>query len=160
MILRTRAAQTVSQEKLEPMRLEAIVPIDEQSVVYLQQLEELISEISNGMDAIASNSVHKLKQSVACQEALCAGMAAATIADGNRLRDLSHSALPLSEEGIELTIWKASNTIRQLNLQYDALLKQSSKTVSLLAALCDNHTGRATEQQSLWPKQQTWSCEI
>jgi hypothetical protein len=87
-------------------------------------------------------------------------MAATTIADGNRLRDLSQSALPLSEEGIELTIWKASNTIRQLNLQYDALLKQSGKTVALLSALCDNHTGRATEQQSLWPKQQTWSCEI
>jgi hypothetical protein len=142
------------------MSLDTIAPMHDNSLLYLQQLEDLISEMSNGMDAIASNSVDDLKRSVSCQEALCAGMAAATIADGNRLRDLSHSALPLSEEGIELTIWKASNTIRQLNLQYDALLKQSSKTVSLLAALCDNHTGRATEQQSLWPKQQTWSCEI
>ena len=142
------------------MSLDTIAPMDDNSVLYLQQLEELISEMSNGMDAIASNSVDKLKRSVACQEALCASMTATTIADGNRLRNLSQSALPLSAEGIELTIWKASNTIRQLNLQYDALLKQSGKTISLLAALCDNHTGRATEQQSLWSKQQTWSCEI
>ena len=142
------------------MRLEAVEPMEDNSVFYLQQLEELISEMSIGMDAIAANSVDKLKQSVACQEALCASMAATTIADGNRLRDLSQSAFPLSEEGIELTIWNASNTIRQLNLQYDALLKQSGKTISLLAALCDNHTGRAHEPQSLWPKQQTWSCEI
>jgi hypothetical protein len=142
------------------MSLSTIAQMDDNSVLYLQQLEDLISEMSNGMDAIASNSVDGLKRSIACQEALCANIAATSIADSNRLRDLSHSALPLSEEGVELTIWKASNTIRQLNLQYNALLKQSTKTVSLLAALCDNHTGRATEQPSLWPKQQTWSCEI
>jgi hypothetical protein len=142
------------------MSLDTVEPMDDNSVLYLQQLEELISEISCGMDAIASDSVDKLKRSVACQETLCANLAATSIADGHRLRDLSQSAVPLSEEGMELTIWKASNTIRQLNLQYDALLKQSGKTIALLAALCDNHTGRATEQQGLWSKQQTWSCDI
>ncbi len=154
------AAHIDTPEEFKPMRLESAEPIEENSVLYLQQLENLISEMSNGMDAIASNSVERLRQSVACQEAFCASMAATSVADGNRLRELSRSALPLSEEGIELTIWKASNTIRQLNLQYDALLQQSGKTISLLASLCDNHRGRDTAQSGLWSKQHTWSCEI
>jgi uncharacterized membrane protein affecting hemolysin expression len=130
------------------------------SSIYLKQLEQLIAEMSVGMEAIASNSVETLKESVARQEALCAAMAAALLDDGDRLRDLSHSAVPLSEEPLELSIWQSSNTIRQLNLEYDALLRHSGKAISMLSALCSNHTGRATEQQGPWSKLQTWSCEI
>jgi len=152
--------QTLAQEEFEPMGTDTMPQVDDNSVLYLKQLEQLISEMNTGMEAIASNSVDKLKESVACQEALCASMAATVIADGDLLQSLSHTAIPFNEEGIELTIWKASNTIRQLNLQYDVLLRQSGKTISLLSALCDNHSGRAAEQPGPWSKQQTWSCEI
>jgi hypothetical protein len=128
--------------------------------LYLEQLEELIAEMSIGMEAIASNSVEALKRSVARQEALCASMSAAVLSEGHRLRELSHSPVPLGEEPVEFGIWKSSTTIRQLNLEYDALLKHSGKTISMLSALCSNHTGTDSAHPGPWSKQQTWSCEM
>jgi hypothetical protein len=105
------------------MSLDVFKPAADYSAIYLEHLEALILEMNTGMDAIATNSLETLKQSVSTQEALCTSLAAICCADGERLRQLSQSCIVLGEDAIERTIWQAGNTIRQLNLQYDALLQ-------------------------------------
>lgn len=142
------------------MNTEASQLMDDQSSIYLEDLRALISEMNEGMNAIATNSVAALRDSVAKQEFLCAHLAASGIADGARLKQMSQSRRPLSEAAIEMTIWKESHTIRQLNLQYAALLKHSGRTITLLSSLCDSHTGSSNEPFGSLSKKQTWSCEI
>jgi hypothetical protein len=134
-------------------------PTNDHSERYVKQLEELISEINLSMKAVANNSLDALKESIANQEFLCANLAASGFADG-RLKQLSQSPLPVSESAIDITIFEASNTIRQLNLQYAALLKHSGRTINLLSALCSSHTGTSNQIHIAGSKQQTWSCEI
>jgi hypothetical protein len=134
-------------------------PTNDHSDTYVKQLEALISEMNAGMTAVASNSLDTLKESIAKQEFLCANLAASGFAD-SRLKQLSQSPVPVSESAVEVTIIEASNTIRQLNLQYAALLKHSGRTINLLSALCSSHTGTSNQIHIAESKQQTWSCEI
>jgi hypothetical protein len=142
------------------MTSETSQPIADPSNLYLEQLEELISEMNVGMQAIATNSVDVLRESIAKQESLCASLAAASLADDMRLQQLSQSPHPLGENDVDRMIWEASNAVRQLNLHYAALLKHSGSTITVLSALCSNHTGTSNEPHGPWSKQQTWSCEI
>ena len=142
------------------MSPQASQPIADHSSLYLQQLEELIAEMSVGMEAIATNSLEALRESVAKQETLCSSPAASSLADDKRLRQLSQSSRHIGGNDVEETIWDASNTVRELNLHYAALLKHSGNTINVLSALCSNHIGTSNEPQGPWSKQQTWSCEI
>jgi hypothetical protein len=133
---------------------------DEIAVTYLQQMQELASEISAAMDAIASNALNKLQDSVARQEVLCAGLSAManTVSEGFRSSD---QPLPsCTDSAVELKIRAASVAIRKLNLQYAALLQHSSRSIALLALLCRSYTGQIQEARGSRLKHQTWSCEM
>jgi hypothetical protein len=127
---------------------------------YLQQLRALASEIDVAMGAIATNTLTNLQTSVAKQETLCYSLAMMAKAAGNGLQS-SENNLPvcvdvLVEEKIRLTI----GSIRNLNLQYAALLKHSGKSIAILASLCRSHTGQFDALGGMRSKHQTWSCEV
>jgi hypothetical protein len=127
---------------------------------YLQQLQALAAEISVAMDAIAANALSRLQESVSKQEMLCFNLAtmANTVSEGTRSSDR-----PLAEHidgAVELKIRAATKAIRELNLQYAALLKHSGKSIALLSLLCNSHTGRFQEARGSRMKYQTWSCEM
>ncbi|MFY9853582.1 MAG: hypothetical protein WAK26_06875 [Terracidiphilus sp.] len=133
---------------------------DQIAAEYLQQLQELASEISVATDAIAANALPRLQDSVAKQEMLCASLTklANTVGEG-----LGHSQPPSFsgiDPAIELKIQATSGTIRELNLQYAALLRHSGRTIALLASLCRSHTGQFQEAREPRSKYQTWSCEM
>lgn len=133
---------------------------DQIAANYLQQMQELASEISVAMDAIAANTISKFQESVARQEMLCASLAtmANTVSEGFRS---SEAPLPSSIDGaVERKIRAAGSAIRELNLQYAALLKHSGKSIALLSLLCNSHTGRFQEARGSRLKYQTWSCEM
>lgn len=142
------------------MSLQIVEPTLDSSSIYLQQLEELISEMSTGIQAIASHSLGALRKSVARQEELCTNLANTRDAGPTRLSVISQSIWPQSDDDIEQTIWQASNTIRQLNLQYDELLKYSSKTATMLSSLYSCHFDKTTVSQHGLSQQHTWSCNI
>ncbi|MGA3222743.1 MAG: hypothetical protein ABSC65_03220 [Acidobacteriaceae bacterium] len=135
-------------------------PHDQLAVTYLQQLQALAFEISVAMDAIARNAVASFQESVAKQEMLCAVLA--TMADSMREKQSSSTKAPLilNDPSVELKIRAASGAIRDLNLQYAALLKHSGRSLALLVSLCRSHTGQHLEAGGSRSKRQTWSCEM
>lgn len=142
------------------MNGEAVQTRDRVATAYLQRMEALAVEISVAMDAIATNSMSRFQESVAKQEMLCAGMVsmANTVSEG--LRSSALPSLSCSDTTVDGKIRATSLAIRELNLQYAALLKHSGKSIALLASLCRSHTGQFQEARGSRLKRQTWSCEM
>lgn len=132
---------------------------DELANAYLQQLQELASEISVAMEAIATNALTSFQESVARQEMLCHMIAG--IAKTIRAKVWSpEQHLLVSDRFLEAKIRQTSEAIRKQNLQYAALLRHSGRSIALLASLCQSHTGQIQEARGPRLKRQTWSCEM
>jgi hypothetical protein len=139
---------------------EAIQKRDRIAATYLHQLQALAAEVAASMDAIAGNALSKFQESVARQEMLCACLTqmANSVSEGFRTPEKpSHACIDPALEG---KIRAASGTLRELNLQYAALLRHSGRSIALLSALCRCHTGQFQEAHGPRPKYQTWSCEM
>jgi len=142
------------------LSLESIQKRNDFAATYLQQLQELAFEISVATDAIAANALTTLQESVAKQEMLCVSLATMASVFGDGARPSEQPSALEADSGIELKIRTARQAIRELNLQYAALLKHSGKSIALLISLCRSHTGRFQEARGPRLKQQTWSCEM
>ncbi len=135
-------------------------PRDRIAATYLQQLQELAFEISAATEAIAANALFRFQESVAKQEMLCASLAsmANTVSQGVRSSD--QPSVPGIDTSIERRIQVASEALRELNLQYAALLRHSGRSIALLSLLCKSHMGQFQEARGPRLKHQTWSCEM
>jgi hypothetical protein len=142
------------------MNDEAVQTHDQLAASYLQQLQALAFEISVAMDAIAKNAVASFQESVAKQEMLCAVLA--NLAKNIGVSGTSFEGPPvvLSDNSVARKIEATTTAIRNLNLQYAALLKHSGRSIALLASLCRTHTGQLQETNLSRSKRQTWSCEM
>ena len=149
-----------SGQKDFQLSLEAVQKRNELSAIYLQQLQALAFEISVATNAIAGHALTTLQDSVARQEMLCASLAtmAHEFGDGSRPSEL-HS-FPGTDSPVDVKIRAARRAVRELNLQYAALLKHSGKSIALLISLCRSHTGHFQEARGPRLKHQTWSCEM
>jgi hypothetical protein len=142
------------------MNEEAIQIHDQLAAAYLQQLQALAFEISVAMDAIATNALMSFQESVAKQEMLCGVLANIANTISERVRSSEQPLLVLSDSSVERKIRGTSGAIRELNLQYAALLKHSGRSIALLLSLCRSHTGQFQEARGPRSKRQTWSCEM
>ena len=133
---------------------------DELAASYLQQMQELAFEISVATDAIATNALPRLQESVAKQEMLCASLATMISVFGDGSAASEKHLTPCNDAAIKSKIQAARLAVVELNLQYAALLKHSGKSITLLISLCRSHTGRSQEARGPRSKQQTWSCEM
>src|SRR5277367_4991359 len=117
------------------MNDEAVQTHDQLGASYLQQLQALAFEISVAMDAIARNAITSFRESVAKQEMLCAVLAnlANTIGVPTSLSE--PLPLRLSDDSVAQKIGATTTAIRDLNLQYAALLKRSGRSIALLVSL-------------------------
>jgi hypothetical protein len=127
--------------------------------IYLQRLQALAMEIGTAMDAIAANEIRSFQDSVARQEMLCATLASMANTVGLGVRS-SDPFFPSIDVALGPEIRTATRAIRELNLQYAALLKHSGRSIALLASLCRTHTGQFQEDRGPRLKRQTWSCEM
>lgn len=134
---------------------------DQLAASYLQQLQALAFEISVAMDAIARNAITSFQESVAKQEMLCTVLANLANTIGAPVSS-SEQLLPLglSDNSVARKIRATTTAIRDLNLQYAALLKHSGRSIALLVSLCRTHTGQLQEAGGSRSKRQTWSCEM
>ena len=142
------------------MNDEAVQTHDQLAASYLQQLQALSFEISVAMDAIARNAVASFQESVAKQEMLCAVLANLANNMGAPTSSSNRPPLGLSDISIARRIRTTTTAIRDLNLQYAALLKHSGRSIALLVSLCRTHTGQLQETGLSRSKRQTWSCEM
>jgi hypothetical protein len=134
-------------------------PDDQLATTYLLQLQDLASEISHAMEAIAANALSSFQDSVARQEMLCHMIAG--IAKTIRGKVWSpEQRLVMSDRFLQARIQETSENIRRLNLQYAALLLHSGRSIALLSSLCQSHTGQFQEARGSRVKRQTWSCEM
>ena len=141
------------------MNDEAVQTHDQLAARYLQYLQALAAEISVAMDAIAKNAIAGLQESIDRQEMLCALLANLAVTHSNPIPS-SGRALVFSNSSVAREIQAAIGAIRDLNLQYAALLKHSGRSVALLLSLCRSHTGQLQEAAGSRSKRQTWSCEM
>ena len=142
------------------MNDEAVQTHDQLAASYLQQLQALAFEISVAMDAIAGNAVASFQESVAKQEMLCAVLANLANAIGAPTSSPGRLPLGFSDNSVARKIRATTTAIRDLNLQYAALLRHSGRSIALLVSLCRTHTGQLQETGLSRSKHQTWSCEM
>jgi hypothetical protein len=142
------------------MNEKAIQTHDQLAAAYLLQLQTLAFEISVAMDAIAANALTSFQESVAKQEMLCGVLANMANTISKRVRSSEQPLLLLNDSSVEPRIRAASEAIRELNLQYAALLRHSGRSIAILASLCRTHTGQFQEARGPRSKRQTWSCEM
>ena len=141
------------------MNDKAVQTHDHLAASYLQQLQALAFEISVAMDAIARNAITSFQESVAKQEMLCAVLANLANTIGEHVT-LSERPAVLNDSSVARKIRLTTTAIRDLNLQYAALLKHSGRSIALLVSLCRSHTGQLQEAGGSRSKRQTWSCEM
>jgi len=127
---------------------------------YLQQLQQLGHEISTAINAIAADALPVLQESVAKQEMLCASLVTRANEVASVIAAPSTQQPSSIDKAIETRIRAASGAIRELNLQYSALLKHSGRSIALLSLLCKSHAGQMREERGAGLKRQTWSCEM
>jgi hypothetical protein len=142
------------------MNDKALKTDDQLGAAYLLQLQTLAFEISVAMDAIAANALSNFQESVAKQEMLCGVLANMAKTISQEVRSSETALLVLSNGAVERRIRATTEAIRELNLQYAALLKHSGRSIAILASLCRSHTGQFQEARGPRSKRQTWSCEM
>jgi hypothetical protein len=125
---------------------------------HLQLLRALSGELERAMRAIASNDVGELEDCVANQRELSAQLG--ELADALRVSALSQQPAPVDtvEPGLMREIRSAAEELKRLNLRYSILLKYSSRSVAMMAALLGSFTGQFKEASGARVKVQTWSC--
>ncbi len=162
----SQSETNLSRPEGVPMNDVAVQTHDQLAASYLQHLQALALEISVAMDAIAANALTRLRESVANRK--CSVPCWRSWHMPQQRNPISQPSL-LSPNGVssdasltrpDLKIRATSAAIRQLNLQYAALLKHSGKSIDLLASLCRTHTGQLQEARGPRSKRQTWSCEM
>jgi hypothetical protein len=142
------------------MNEKAVQTHDQLAEAYLLQLQTLAFEISLAMDAIAANALTSFQESVAKQEMLCSVLAKMANTVSEKVRLSEQPLMVLSDSSVERKIRATIGAIRQLNLQYGALLKHSGRSIALIVSLCRSHTGQSQEARGPRSKRQTWSCEM
>jgi hypothetical protein len=117
------------------------------------------------MRAISGNNLVELEDSVANQQAL--SLELGEIADD--LRDQALAQLPAAVDTIDPDLMReirdAAGELKRLNLRYSILLKYSSRSVAMMAALFNSFRGQFQEttgaglQHRTWPRRMVSSWE-
>jgi hypothetical protein len=97
---------------------------------------------------------------VASQQAL--SLRLGELADEMRFSALAQNTAVVDtiEPGLMREIGAAAGELRRLNLRYSILLKYSSRSVALMAALFNSFKGQFQEASGARFRHQTWSCRV
>ncbi len=127
---------------------------------HLQLMRSLARELERAMRAISGNDLVELEDSVAIQQTLSAELG--DLADFLRESALQKQpvAVDTIDAGLMREIRSASEELQRLNLRYSILLKYSSRSVALMAALFNSFRGQLQEASGARLKHQTWSCRM
>lgn len=127
---------------------------------YQQQLQALGYEIRVAMQAIASNSLDKLEDSVATQQVLTGELTKLAARLSEQLSSPEHALQAFPFGPVEEKVQSTGRAIHELNAQYSSLLRHSGRSIALLSSLCRSHAGHFPESRGTSLKRQTWSCTM
>jgi hypothetical protein len=127
---------------------------------YLQSLRLMTGELERAMQAIASNALPDLEESIDSQRVLSARLA--RLADDLCAPLESKPVITRADidEDMMSQIRTADETLQRLNQRYAALLQHSSRSVALMASLFSSFQGQFQEASGPRLKHQTWSCQM
>lgn len=131
---------------------------NQQAAEYLGLLHSLSSELEHAIEAITTNSVVDLEESIANQYLLSARIISASH-DLHQPVQLAAGASQGTSDNVMDQIHSAARRLQTLQQHYSAVLQYSSRSVSLMIVLFKSIQGEYQETNS-GMKQQTWSCEI
>lgn len=123
---------------------------------YVEHLQSLASEMTVSMDAIASNSLATLQESVARQQMLCGEMLAFMRGAG---QDGSQAVLTGLDELMQQQMNAAIRALQIKSAEFAALLKHSGRSLDLLDSLHKSCSGQLPNSSEPPLTRQTWSCE-
>lgn len=134
---------------------------------HLLLLRSLAAELERAMQAIASNNLRELEESVASQQELSGRLAQlaselrnAPAAGNAPAAACNASAADSSASSLMIEIREAAAELQRLNLRYSYLLQYSSRSVALMASLFNSFRGQIKEASGARLKVQTWSCQM
>jgi len=131
---------------------------------YLQSLRSMTRELERAMQAIASNALPDLEESIDNQQLLSARIAglANDLADTLcvPLEQKPAIAVAAIDEDMAKQIRTANDTLQKLNRRYAALLQHSSRSLALMSQLFSSFQGQFQEASGPRLKHQTWSCQM
>ena len=132
----------------------------QQAREYLETARALVSELERAMLAISCNELSDLEESVAEQEILTDRLK--TLQRQFRVRNDIHPALVQSQLDRKLAeeVVFACAELQGLTRVYEAVLRHSSHSASLMASLLDSFKGQFQEASGPRRKYQTWSCQM
>ena len=131
---------------------------DQRATGYFEATRSLVGELKKAILAISCNRLVDFEESLGEQEILTA-----------RLRDLhrqlwrrddSDSRPRLSDKELAKKIAAGSSELHELTCVYEAVLKSSSHSATLMASLLDSSKGHFQEASGHRLKYQTWSCQM
>ncbi len=131
---------------------------NQKAVEYLNLLHSLSSELEHAIEAITTNSVVDLEESIATQYLLSARIISASHDLPLPVHLKAGSSQSTSDEVMD-QIHAAARRLQTLHQHYSILLQYSSRSVSLMSTLFKSIQGEYQELGN-GMKQPTWSCEI
>lgn len=126
---------------------------------HLQILQSLAQELERAMQAISSNSLAELEDSIASQQALSTRLVHVERDVRRRFQASADAPLQIDAD-LAQQVRDASGTLQSLNKRYSILLQHSSRSVGMMVSLFSSFTGQIQEGSGARLKHQTWSCQI
>lgn len=126
---------------------------------HLALLRSLARELESAMNAIASNNLRELEDSIAAQQILSGQLS-------DLARELSapapQDAAPAEsiDSTLRAQIGAANAELQKLNLRYSCLIQHSSRSVALMASLLNSFRLQLREASGEGLQQRTLSCQV
>ena len=116
-------------------------------------------ELERSIQAITTNALSPLEESVTNQQVLAARLGALA-ADLKKPAQAHSTDGHADDEELVNQIRSANEALQALNRRYAALLKLSSHSVDLMISLFSSFRGQIQEGAGSRLKHQTWSCQV
>lgn len=127
---------------------------------HLQLLRTLAGELQRAMQAVSSNNLQELEESIANQQDLSTQLTCLASDLTNPPPAQSISGADSIAPDLMLEIRGAAMELQRLNLRYSYLLQHSSRSVALMVSLFNSVKGQLKEVSGPRLKLQTWSCQM
>jgi hypothetical protein len=133
---------------------------DQRARNYLEAARLLTRELDRAMLAISSNRLTDLEESLAVQEILTERLRGMRRQLWGRNDIRTPVALPAIDTDLTEVVAVADAELQGANRVYEAVLRHSSHSASLMASLLDSFKGHFQEASGPRLKYQTWSCQM
>lgn len=133
---------------------------DQQAINYLESVRLLTVELSRAMLSISDNKITDLEESLALQDVLVERLRGIPRQIIGRNCIQTRSTLFVTDAILSGQIANADAELQRANRIYEAVLRNSCHSASLMSSLLGSLKGNFQEASGYRLKYQTWSCQM